>query len=112
MKLITAIIRPEHLDVVREALLQADIDRITVSRCTGHGQASSETELYRGKKITPDLIAKTKIDIVVNDVFVKPAVDAIVSAARTGMVGDGKIIVSPIDEVYRIRTGESGGEAV
>ena len=112
MKLITAIIRPERLDVVREALIKAEIGRVTVSRCTGHGRAQADTEIYRGKEVTPDLIAKVRLDIVVNDDFVKPAVDAIMDAARSGNIGDGKIVVSPIDEVYRIRTGETGGEAV
>jgi nitrogen regulatory protein PII len=112
MKLITAIIRPERLDVVREALLKADVGRVTVSRCTGHGRAETDTELYRGNIVNPDLIPKTRLDIVVNEDFVKVAVDAIMDAARSGKVGDGKIVVSPIDEVYRIRTGESGSEAV
>lgn len=112
MKQITAIIRPERLDVVREALLKAGITRITVSRCTGHGRATDEVELYRGNEISPDLIPKNRLEIIVNDVFVKPAVDAIMSAARSGSIGDGKIIVSPVDEIYRIRTGESGGDAV
>ena len=112
MKLITAIIRPERLDVVREALLEADIGRVTVSRCTGHGRAEADTEIYRGKEVSPDLITKTRLDIVVNDAFVQATVDAIMNAARSGNIGDGKIIVSPIDEVYRIRTGESGGDAV
>ena len=112
MKLITAIIRPERLDVVREALLKAEIGRVTVSRCTGHGQAQADGELYRGKEVSPDLIPKVRLDIVVNDAFVQPAVDAIMDAARSGNIGDGKIVVSPIDDVYRIRTGESGGDAV
>ena len=112
MKLITAIIRPERLDVVREALIKAEISRITVSRCTGHGRAAADADLYRGKEVKPDLIPKVRLDIVVNDDFVKPAVEAIMESARSGNIGDGKIIVSPIDEVYRIRTGEEGGEAV
>ena len=112
MKQITAIIRPERLDVVREALLKAGITRITVSRCTGHGQATGDVDLYRGNRISPDLIPKNRLDIVVNDDFVKAAVDAIMDAARSGNIGDGKIIVSPVDEIYRIRTGESGDTAV
>ena len=102
MKLITAIIRTERLDVVREALIKAEITRITVSRCTGHGRAQDDVDLYRGHEVTPDLIAKTRLDIVVNDDFVKIAVDAIMEAARSGNIGDGKIVVSPIDDVYRI----------
>ncbi|MFT5473360.1 MAG: nitrogen regulatory protein P-II 1 [Kiritimatiellia bacterium] len=112
MKLITAIIRPERLDVVREALLHAEITRITVSRCTGHGRAVGDVDLYRGNQVSPDLIPKTRLEIVVNDAFVKAAVDAIMSSAQSDKIGDGKIIVQSIDEVYRIRTGESGGDAV
>jgi len=112
MKLVTAIIRPERLDVVHEALIHAEITRITVSRCTGHGRAQDDTELYRGKEVRPDLIPKVRLDIVVNDAFVETTVNAIMGAARSGNIGDGKIVVSPIDEVYRIRTGESGGDAV
>jgi nitrogen regulatory protein P-II 1 len=112
MKLITAIIRQESLDIVREALIEADITRITVSRCTGHGRAQGEGALYRGQEVTPALIPKVRLDIAVNEEFVEPAVKAITNAARTGQIGDGKIIVTPIDEIYRIRTGESGGEAI
>ena len=112
MKLITAIIRPEELDVVREALIKADITRITVSRCTGLGRAQADTELYRGHEVTPDLIPKVRLEIVVNDDFVDDAVKAIIDSGRSGEIGDGKIIVSSIDEVYRIRTGESGSNAV
>lgn len=112
MKLITAIIRQESLDIVRESLIAADISRITVSRCTGHGQAASEADLYRGQEVTPNLIPKVRLDIAVNDEFVQPAVDAITSAARSGKIGDGKIIVTPIEQIYRIRTGESGSEAI
>lgn len=112
MKLITAIIRPDKLDVVREALIKAEITRITVSRCTGHGRAQAEAELYRGTEVTPNLIPKVRLEIVVNDNFVEPAVKAIMNSGRTGSIGDGKIIVSPIDDVYRIRTGESGSSAV
>lgn len=112
MKLVTAIIRGERLDVVREALMKADITRITVSRCTGHGRAQADAELYRGKEVTPDLIPKVRLDIAVNDDFADAAVQAIMSAARSGNIGDGKIIVTPVDNVYRIRTGEEGGEAI
>jgi nitrogen regulatory protein P-II 1 len=112
MKLITAIIRGERLDVVREALMKADITRVTVSRCTGHGRAQADTEIYRGQEVTPDLIPKVRLDVAVNDDFVDGAVQAIMVAARSGKIGDGKIIVTPVDNVYRIRTGEEGGEAI
>jgi len=115
MKLITAIIREVQLDKVREALIEADIKRITVSRVSGHGQQRIE-EFHRGQVIIPDLIPKIKIEIAVNDAFVKITVDAILSSARTngveGTVGDGKIFITPLEECIRIRTGERGGSAI
>lgn len=113
MKLITAIIQPNKLDQVREALIEAEIYRITVSRCTGRGQASDE-ELYRGQKVAPHLISKVRIDIAVNDNFVEPAVNAILKAAKhgSGQVGDGKIFITALEECIRIRTDERGGKAI
>ena len=114
MKLITAIIRETKLDQVRQALIEADIKRITVSRVSGHGQQRIE-EMYRGQVIIPDLIPKVKIEIGVNDAFVKITVDTILMAARTngeGNVGDGKIFITPLEECIRIRTGERGGTAI
>ncbi len=115
MKLITAIIRERQLDKVREALIEADIKRITVSRVSGHGQQRVE-EMYRGQINVPDRIPKVKIEIAVNEEFVKITVDTILSAARTngpeGSVGDGKIFISPLEECIRIRTGERGGSAI
>ena len=115
MKLITAIIRERQLDKVREALIEADIKRITVSRVSGHGQQRVE-EMYRGQIIVPDLIPKVKIEIAVNNEFVKITVDTILSAARTngpeGRGGDGKIFITPLEECIRIRTGERGGRAI
>lgn len=114
MKLITAIIREVQLDKVREALIAAEITRITVSRVSGHGQQRIE-EMYRGQRIVPDLIAKIKIEIAVNDSFVDITVDAILKSARTngsGTVGDGKIFITPLEECIRIRTGEKGGTAI
>ncbi len=114
MKLITAIIREVQLDKVREALLEAEIYRITVSRVSGHGRQRVE-EMYRGQIIVPDLIPKIKIEIAVNDTFVDIAVNAILKAARTngtGKVGDGKIFITPLEECIRIRTGERGGIAI
>ena len=115
MKLITAIIREAQLDKVREALIEADIKRITVSRVSGHGQQRIE-EMYRGQIIIPDLIPKIKIEIAVNDSFVDITVDTILTAARTngseGRVGDGKIFITPLEECIRIRTGERGGTAI
>ena len=114
MKLITAIIREAQLDQVREALIEADIKRITVSRVSGHGQQRIE-EMYRGQVIVPDLIPKIKIEIAVNDSFVDITVDTILRSARTngeGSVGDGKIFIMPLEECIRIRTGERGGTAI
>ncbi|MGD0340762.1 MAG: P-II family nitrogen regulator [Bacteroidales bacterium] len=115
MKLITAIIREVQLDKVREALIAAEITRITVSRVSGHGQQRIE-EMYRGQRIVPDLIPKIKIDIAVNDAFVDITVDTILRSARTdgeeGHVGDGKIFITPLEECIRIRTGERGKTAI
>lgn len=114
MKLVTAIIQPDRLDQVREALITAEITRITVSRCTGHGRAE-DSELYRGQKVIPNLIAKVRLEIAVNDAFLEPTIEAILTAARTGpqgKIGDGKIFVTELQECIRIRTGERGGTAI
>lgn len=115
MKLITAIIREVQLDKVREALIEAEIKRITVSRVSGHGQQRIE-EMYRGQIIVPDLIPKIKIEIAVNEEFVDITVNTILKSARTngvgGKVGDGKIFITPLEECIRIRTGERGGTAI
>ena len=115
MKLIIAIIREVQLDKVREALIKAEITRITVSRVSGHGQQVLE-EMYRGQIIIPDLIPKIKIEIAVNDAFVDITVNTILEAAKTnglvGRVGDGKIFIMPLEECIRIRTGERGGKAI
>ncbi len=114
MKLITAIIRENKLDSVREALIQADITRITVVRVSGHGQQKVE-DIYRGKKVIPNLTPKVKIEIALNEDFVDLTVDIILKAARSnskGSVGDGKIFITNLEECIRIRTGEKGGEAI
>ncbi len=113
MKLITAIIQPDKLDEVREQLIQVEIYRITVSRCTGRGQAQ-ETDLYRGQEVAPVLISKVRIDIACNDEFVKHAVNAILKGAKHngGEVGDGKIFITALEECIRIRTDERGSEAI
>jgi len=114
MKLITAIIQPDKLDLVREALMDAEITRITVSRVTGHGRLM-ETDLYRGKRVVPNLVSKIRLDIGVNDAFEDITCNAIIKAARSdgdGKVGDGKIFVTPLEECIRIRTGETGGQAI
>ena len=113
MKLITAIIQPDRLDHVREALIQADITRITVSRVTGHGR-QEDIDIYRGQKIAPNLIPKIRLDIAVNDQFVDITVNTILKAARHGQgeIGDGKIFITPMEECIRIRTNERGGSAI
>ncbi|MEI7744693.1 MAG: P-II family nitrogen regulator [Chloroflexota bacterium] len=113
MKLIVAIIQPDKLDEVHQALIAAEIFRITVSRVTGHGRQEEE-ELYRGEEVKPDLIPKVRLEIAVNEAFVEPTVNAILSAAKhgDGAIGDGKIFISPLEEVVRIRTGERGGQAI
>jgi nitrogen regulatory protein P-II 1 len=117
MKMITAIIQPDKLDDVREALIKAEITRITVSRCTGHGQHQREDQgedVYRGQLVVPDLIPKIRLDIVCNNEFVEVAVEAILKAAKhgNGMIGDGKIFITALEECIRIRTGERGGQAI
>ncbi|MBP1670081.1 MAG: transcriptional regulator [Bacteroidetes bacterium] len=114
MKLITAIIRENKLDQVREDLIKAEITRITISRVSGHGQQIKE-EIYRGNIVVPNLIPKVRIDIAVNEAFVDITVNTIIKAARTnakGEVGDGKIFITPLEECIRIRTGERGGTAI
>jgi len=114
MKLITAIIRENQLDQVREALVQAEIMRITVSRVSGHGRMHQE-EIYRGTKIIPNLTSNIKIEIAVNDEFVDVTVKAILDAAESnedGMIGGGKIFIQALEEVIRIRTRERGGKAI
>ena len=113
MKLITAIICPERLDQVRQALIKADITRITVTRCSGRGQAES-LEIYRGLEVGPELVPKVRLDIACNDDFAQVTVDAILEAARwgEGEVGDGKIFVTELQQCIRIRTGEEDQDAL
>ena len=113
MKLITAIIPADRLDPVREALIQAGISRITVSRVTGHGQ-QEDMDLYRGQEIVPNLIPKVRLDIAVNKKFVGLTVDTIIATARhgEGKIGDGKIFITNLEECIRIRTGDRGEQAI
>jgi nitrogen regulatory protein P-II 1 len=116
MKIITAIIRESQLDEVREALIAAEITRITVCKVSGHGQQQA-AEYYRGQKVIPNLIPKIKIEIGVNDEFVDITIETIIKAARTkngveGEIGDGKIFITNLEECIRIRTGERGGTAI
>ncbi len=112
MKQITAIIKPFKLDEVREALAAVGVSGLTVTDVKGFGRQKGHTELYRGAEYVVDFLPKVKVEAVVADEAVEPAVEAIIKAARTGKIGDGKIFVRQVDEVIRIRTGETGAEAV
>ena len=112
MKLITAIIRPFKLDEVRESLSQAGVSGITVTEVKGFGRQKGHTELYRGAEYVVDFLPKIKIETVVTDDRVDAVLEAIQSAAATGKTGDGKIFVTSIDQVIRIRTGEVGADAI
>ena len=112
MKLITAMIRPESLPDVKTELLKADVGKMTVSNVIGCGQQQGYEETYRGVKHDVKLIKKVRIDIAVNEDYVKKTVAAIIKGARSGNIGDGKIWVTPIEECIRIRTGEDGKDAI
>ena len=112
MKLITCIIRPERLGAVKEALFRAGVTGITLSRVSGHGGERELVEHYRGSSLVLEFRDKVKIEMVCSEPFVQPTIDAILSAARTGEVGDGKIFVQPIDRLIRIRTGELDNAAL
>lgn len=112
MKKVEAIIKPFKLDEVKEALQEAGIQGLSVIEVKGFGRQKGHTELYRGAEYVVDFLPKVKIEMVLPDEMVETAVDAIVSAARTEKIGDGKIFVSPVDQAIRIRTGETGDDAV
>lgn len=112
MKLITAIVRPERLQAVKETLFSAGVRGITISRVSGHGGQGGIVETYRGSPYVVEFHEKVQIQIAVSDAFVQPTLDAIVASARTGNVGDGKIFIQPLERVVRIRTGEEDAEAL
>jgi len=112
MKKIEAVIKPFKLDEVKEALQELGVQGMTVLEAKGYGRQKGHTELYRGAEYVVDFLPKLKIEVVVSDAQLEPAIEAIQSAARTGRIGDGKIFVSDIAEVVRIRTGETGASAV
>ncbi|MCU0789111.1 MAG: P-II family nitrogen regulator [Verrucomicrobia bacterium] len=112
MKRIEAIIKPFKLQEVKEALNELGIQGMTVTEVKGFGRQKGHKEIYRGSEYTVDFLPKIKIDTVLPDEQVKPAVEAIIKAAKTGKIGDGKVFVSTIDEAWRIRTDEQGDEAV
>ncbi len=112
MKLIVAIIRPDKLDEVKQALFAAQVTGLTISRVSGHGGEKEHLETYRGRPVVFEFHEKVRLEIAVSEPFVEPTIAAIVQAARTGNIGDGKIFVTPVDRVVRIRTGESDNEAL
>jgi nitrogen regulatory protein P-II 1 len=112
MKKVEAIIKPFKLDEVKEALQAVGVQGITVTEVRGFGRQKGHTELYRGAEYVVDFLPKVKLEIVVTDEMASQVVDAIVKAAQTGRIGDGKVFVIPIDEVVRIRTGERGPDAL
>jgi nitrogen regulatory protein P-II 1 len=112
MKRITAIIKPFKLDEVREALAEVGVTGLTVTEVKGFGRQKGHTELYRGAEYVVDFLPKVKVEVVVPDETLDAAIDAVVRAARTGRIGDGKIFVTAVEQVIRIRTGETGDEAI
>lgn len=112
MQLVTAIVKPFKLDQVKDALKEAGATGVTVSEVKGFGRQSGHTETYRGAEYTVDFIPKVKIDLIVDDADVDALVDLIVQTARTGEIGDGKVWVSPIGRLVRVRTGEEGTDAI
>ncbi len=112
MKLISAIIKPFKLDDVREALSEIGVQGITVTEVKGFGRQKGHTELYRGAEYVVDFLPKVKLDVAVDDGIVDQVIETVRNAANTGKIGDGKIFVYPVEQVIRIRTGESGPEAL
>lgn len=112
MKLITAVIKPFKLDEVREALSVMGVSGMTVTEVKGFGRQKGHTELYRGAEYVVDFLPKIKIEAAVTDDIAEQAIEAIEQAARTGKIGDGKVFVTPIEQVIRIRTGETGADAL
>ncbi|PHR93930.1 MAG: transcriptional regulator [Blastopirellula sp.] len=115
MKLVIAIVQPNRLEAVKEALTEVEVFRLTVMDCQGFGRQKGQTEAYRGHEFTVNLLRKVQLQIAVNDEFVEPTVEAVIKGARSsekGEIGDGKIFVVPMDDCIRIRTGERGSEAI
>jgi len=112
MRLIIAYIQPERLSDVKQALYAAEVFKMSVTNALGCGQQKGYHETYRGVDVEVNLLKKVRLEIAVNDKFVKPTVDAVIKAARTGSIGDGKIFVLDLPECIRIRTGETGSEAI
>jgi nitrogen regulatory protein P-II 1 len=109
---IEAVLQPSKLDAVKDALLEAGIEGMTILEARGHGRQKGHTEFYRGREYTVDLLPKVKIEMVVPDHLKEKAIEAIIGAARTGRIGDGKIFVTNVEQAIRIRTGEKGKDAI
>jgi nitrogen regulatory protein P-II 1 len=112
MKKLTAIIKPFKLDEVREALAEVGVSGLTVTEVKGFGRQKGHTELYRGAEYVVDFLPKVQVEAIINDSVLERAIDAVIRAARTGRIGDGKIFVTAVEEVVRIRTGETGEAAI
>jgi len=112
MKLITAVVKPFRLDDVRNALAEVGVQGMTVTEVKGFGRQRGHTELYRGAEYVVDFLPKVKVEVALSDDLVERAIEAIIESAKTGKVGDGKIFVTSLDQVYRIRTGETGDQAI
>jgi nitrogen regulatory protein P-II 2 len=112
MKLITAVVKPFRLDDVRNALAEVGVQGMTVTEVKGFGRQRGHTELYRGAEYVVDFLPKVKVEVAVTEEFVERVIEAIIEAAKTGKVGDGKIFVTDLAQVYRIRTGETGDQAI
>jgi len=112
MKLVTAIIKPFKLQEVREALVNSGVEGLTITEVKGYGRQKGHTEMYRGAEYTVDTLPKIKLEILVNDEKVSDATDAVIKAANTGKIGDGKIFITNVEQIIRIRTGETNNEAI
>lgn len=112
MKLITAVVKPQRVGAIKDALHEVGISGITVSQVDGFGRQKGHTEVYRGASVTVDFVPKAKLEILASDADVKKITDAIIASANTGSIGDGKIWITPIEDVIRVRTGERGESAI
>ena len=112
MKLVTAVVKPHRLDAVKDALSAIGVVGLTVTEVTGYGRQKGHTEVYRGAEYTVDFVPKVRVEVLTEEPQVDKVVDAVVEAARTGKIGDGKVWVTPVDDIVRVRTGERGLDAI
>jgi nitrogen regulatory protein P-II 1 len=112
MKLITAVVKPHRLDEIKEALQAFGVHGLTVTEASGYGRQRGHTEVYRGAEYTVDLVPKVRLEVLVDDEDVKDIIDVLVTSARTGRIGDGKVWSVPVDDIVRVRTGERGLDAL